>query len=331
MLDIYEQSYDLDIINKLINKINNSEYKIIITDLVKEEIEENRSLRISKILKNINENYLKKPNGIFYNINKIPNIIRIYNDDFNEICNLVKDLQKTNEQLIKEFEKLLKKVKEDAISNKLTIDSIIYKILDSGIPINVINNETIIEKAKKRKALGLPPGVKDRNLNDQINWLALLENKEINDIFYIISNDNSFKSHINEKQLNPYLKNEWEKYHKNCEIIFHTSIYEFLDYIGLKVKEIYIKKLTESKSFYETHQLIWTLNKFIDNFDRNDVNIIIKACIENNQINWILGDSDIFDFFNNLVKKYSSIIEDELKSKIEDMLENKIIEKLMKG
>lgn len=68
---------------------------------------------------------------------------------------------------------------------------------------------------------------------------------------------------------------------------------------------ILINALSESNSFANTHDIVWKLrdNKILECLDQNDVDLLIKIALDNNQVKWIIGDKDIFEFYILLIKK----------------------------
>jgi len=58
--------------------------------------------------------------------------------------------------------------------------------------------------------------------------------------------------------------------------------------------------LESSYNFAATHAAIAKLNKY-DQFNENEQLRLVNAFIENQQVNWIVGDEDVFDFAKKLL------------------------------
>ena len=88
-----------------------------------------------------------------------------------------------------------------------------------------------------------------------------------------------------------------------------------------KEKEMAIHQLVGSGSFATTHNVVAKLSGF-ENFSQPQVSKIIDAALTNNQVNWILGDNDVFEFITKFAAEY--------KNKIDEEVYQRLIEELKK-
>lgn len=85
-------------------------------------------------------------------------------------------------------------------------------------------------------------------------------------------------------------------------------------------KDSLIEELASSGNFRTTHRIIEDLSKYTD-WSLRQVQDICRAVIDNNQVNWILGDKDVYDFLENLldmeiVKKSKDTIFSEVRAEM---------------
>jgi len=80
-------------------------------------------------------------------------------------------------------------------------------------------------------------------------------------------------------------------------------------------KELSIKALIESWNFSGTHKAISNL-KNIEGFSESEVNNMVDAYFENDQIQWICCDPDVYSFYSNLAENYKDVINKERLSEL---------------
>jgi rRNA-processing protein FCF1 len=78
-----------------------------------------------------------------------------------------------------------------------------------------------------------------------------------------------------------------------------------------------IDGLITSGSFRVTHEWIDSVKEHVNFFSDNDIYRLVKAAAENDQIYSIADDEDVRDFFTNLYRSKSQIIEGDLKENFE--------------
>ena len=166
-----------------------------------------------------------------------------------------------------------------------------------------------------RLEIGNPPG-KRGSLGDALNWEALLQSVPDGEDLYFISDDKDFASPIDRDAFNAFLLDEWAKI-KNSNLVFYRNLSAFfkehfpnISLASELEKDILIRKLANSGSFAETHEIIAKLNKYTE-FTIAQINAIVEATISNNQVYWIIGDSDIKGFLLNVIKGKEDQIDPE--------------------
>lgn len=72
-------------------------------------------------------------------------------------------------------------------------------------------------------------------------------------------------------------------------------------------KEQAIEALIDSPSFAETHSAIAKLEPLRATLNKSDVERLLQAAVDNNQIQWIASDDDVYAFFSALLSEYTDI------------------------
>ena len=170
--------------------------------------------------------------------------------------------------------------------------------------------------------IGNPPG-KNNSYGDALNWLSLLYETEENKEFIFITEDMDYYNDFKNNVPNDFLLDEWRR-EKNSKITFYTNLKEFFSKYLPNIrlddeidKEKLIESLSDSSNFTTTHLIIAELSEY-DYFNKEQKLELLKIAYINNQVNWILNDHDVEDFYINL---YPDILKSPLKledfSKIE--------------
>lgn len=273
---------DLSQFEKLKDMLNNS-INLIVPQQVYDEILRNRETKILDALKSLE---IQNP--------KYPVFCKGY-DDYEEL--------KTDiDSIVKKFKEFKKKVEADIISENLPADNTLSSFF------SVIEKKpcaSYINKAYDRYRIGNPPG-KDNKYGDAINWECLLDVVPNGHDLYFISADKDYCSSVSPDKMHPFLIKEWMQL-KNSNIYFYSTLVKFLkDHVqeiqlqGENEKEKLIKELYNSTSFEQTHAIISSLNQYSE---WTDVQIekLCWALEDNNQINWIFSDFDIFNFYKTIL------------------------------
>lgn len=169
-----------------------------------------------------------------------------------------------------------------------------------------------------------PPG-KDGSLGDAINWEGLLESVPDNEVLHLVADDRDYYSVLDENKLKDFLQDEWTE-KKGESISFYRRLSQFFKehYPDIKLaseleKELSIRSLINSSNFASTHNAIEKLSKYSE-FNKSQVNEIVQIAISNTQVNWIICDQDIYEFYSALIDNHDQLIDEELKVQITDEL-----------
>lgn len=190
-------------------------------------------------------------------------------------------------------------------------------------------DKEIVDAGKQRYDIGNPPG-KDGKYGDAINWECLLRIIPNGEDLYFISNDKDYASPINENQFNLFLRNEWMQ-KKQSRIVFYKSLDGFLKEhmkdITLQAdqeKDELITELLFSGSFRKTHSVVNQLAEYTE-WSEGQLDDLLRAALDNNQVGWIIGDDDVYEFYSNLmsclnqkdpvVQKLAEILKEAAESK----------------
>ena len=93
---------------------------------------------------------------------------------------------------------------------------------------------------------------------------------------------------------------------------------EIEEYTNLHFKEG-INDLINSPSFLQTHDAIDRIKDYVIYFSNQQIQQLIEASVDNQQIYWIANDDDVKEFFLNLYEKKSQIIPETTREKFEQI------------
>lgn len=155
-------------------------------------------------------------------------ILRPDIQEIKEIKKLLENIEKLRIKLVEEFPSQIKK-------KSLLTDRLIERIFKATKVIEI--NETIIERAKRRRELGNPPG-KVNSYGDAINWECLLEYVPKNQDLFFITGDKDYLSPLDESAFSLCLKEEWKR-KKNSRIQYYDLLFHFLanKFPSLKIRK----------------------------------------------------------------------------------------------
>lgn len=287
LLDLYHLSGpDLDELKKVIKLHQTSQIKIYLPKQVKDEFYRNRE----RVVKESIELFEKSKAS-----SSLPNMAKTH-DRIPEL----RGLQESFNQLVRDIKA---DVTLQAVESRLKADELIEVLFDQFKEESI--DQEIILKAKDRQQIGNPPGKRD-SLGDAINWEWLIVSvPELEDL-NIVSGDGDFESVLTPGAVKDFLQREWRA-RKRSEIRLFKGLPELLKeyFPDIKLsdeidKKDAILKLESSYNFAATHAAIAKLNKY-DQFNENEQLRLVNAFIENQQVNWIVGDEDVFDFAKKLL------------------------------
>lgn len=287
-LSFYEcSSEDLNELEKLVDYIIDNKILLCLPRQVVQEFHRNRERVIDEAMRE-----LRNPN--------IPSQFPRMCIDYLEYDMLRQKLREYSEA----HNSLMNKLREDIISETLKADLLIAKLFGSTeiIP----TGEEVLRKARRRIELGNPPG-EVGSICDAVNWETLLNVvPEGQDIFFV-SSDRDFQSRHQPKNFHPFLDKEWTQ-EKNTKLKFFSTLTEAFKPLSLNVilseyvnKQDAIRELSSSSRFRDTHVAIARLATFGSEFNRDQLNRIIRIVVSNNQVGWIFLDEDVQDFFWQLL------------------------------
>lgn len=296
---------DLEEIHKLTVLIEKKEVTLWLTQQVIDEFNRNRENKISDAFKKLKEQNSKP---------QFPQICKDY-EEYNEIRELHKSY-------LQKLASLTKKVSDDINARTLKADEKIKELFEKAKLIET--SEEIVKKARFRMDVRNPPG-KDGSLGDAINWEGLLGSVSNNQKLYLIADDKDYYSVLDENKLKDYLADEWLD-RKSENVVFYRRLSQFFKehYPAIKLaseieKELAIRNLVNSGSFSSTHNAISNLTKYAE-FNKSQVNELVQACISNEQIGWIINDTDVKQFYNSLIENHKSIIEADMLKQLQKEL-----------
>ncbi|MGX1927337.1 PIN domain-containing protein [Vibrio sp. NH-7] len=296
---------DLEEIHKLAVLIKTKKIKLWVTQQVKDEFYRNREVKIQDAIKKLKDHKIK---GAF------PQFCKEY-DEYEQL----KELQNTYGKL---HSKLLKSITEDALERKFNADEKIKELFK--LSKFVETSDDILSDAKLRLSVGNPPG-KNGSLGDAINWEAILYEIPKDEDLHFVADDKDYYSVLDENRPKDFLLSEWNDY-KRSDIFFYRRLSQFFKehYPEIKLaseleKEIEIKNLSQSGNFSRTHTVISKLTKF-EGFSQTQVNQLIEIAIENDQVRWIFGDDDVYEFYTELVDRNIESIDEDSLEKIQELI-----------
>lgn len=296
-------SEDLEGFKKIYVLLENKKINILLTEQVKNEFFRIRDDVISEAIKKFKEQSLQL---------NVPAIFRA-DEEFESLRSL-------KDSYNRQHQKLLRKIEAENQDNSFQADEVVHYIIEKGNCFSITGD--IFTKAKKRHALGNPPGKKN-TLGDQVNWELLLENAPAEDLHLISADGDYFQGTTNE--IKRFLKKEWAD-NKKTQIFGYRTLSDFFSMHDPNIKlaselnqELLISKLVNSTSFTETHQSIYKL-KAIESFTPPQIELITDAFLQNNQLNWIATDPDVSEFISMLISQYSDQIDGEKLNVLTDLI-----------
>jgi predicted nucleic acid-binding protein len=289
-------SDDLDELEKLILVIKNAEVRLFLPEQTRDEFNRNREIKIADALKRFNEEKL---------IKVFPQFSKSYKE-YTALRKAITDYEMHKSEL---YDAMLK----DISTQELTADKVIRTLFRRAQLIKTTPD--IIQMAKERFDLGRPPG-KNKSYGDAINWHSLLQEVPAEEDLYFISDDKDFFSEIIPDNFNSYLLQEWEEV-KGSNIFSYRKISYFFKQKFPKIeiaseyeKELAVEALVKSNSFAATRGALAYLNTY-DYFTHGQLQEMLKAFNDNNQIYWKSTDDDVKTFIKKWFLPMQAIFEVE--------------------
>ncbi|MDN3521862.1 PIN domain-containing protein [Halomonas ramblicola] len=293
---------DLEEIRKLSVLLERDEVRLWLPQQVKDEFFRNRENKVHDAIKRLKDQNKKASFPVF---------CKSY-PEFNEIRELQNNFNSKMKDLVSGLE-------SDIRERKLEADEVIGELFRNSKELPI--SDEVVSKARFRVDVGNPPG-KNGSLGDAINWEVLLSQVPMGEELYLIADDKDYYSVLDENSLKDFLIDEWSETNKS-DVIFYRRLSQFFKdhYPDIRMaseleKELDIKSLRESSNFAATHSTIARLSSYGD-FSYSQVNELSRILVNNEQVSWIVCDSDVNGFYADLVNKYREQIETEYLQEVE--------------
>lgn len=304
-LGFYELSNDdLEELRKLVVAVREKATKLLLPDQVRDEFYRNREAIIAKSI-----NYLDraKVDG------GVPRLFQSL-DEYEAMRDALATYDAQRAALLTTARTL-------ADDRQLHADQLIDALF--GTVETLPRTEEVMSAARLRSEIGNPPG-KAGSLGDAINWETLLTSVPDGEDLLLVSADGDFSSALHRAKLDPFLNAEWAQ-KKGSRISLYPSLTALFreNYPDIKLateleKELAVARLVGSTSFQETHAAISTLSAFTE-FSPGQAGALVEAANNNGQIWRILGDTDVLDFYTDLIRRNSERVDS---SELETLREN---------
>ncbi|KAA5537887.1 PIN domain-containing protein [Paenimyroides baculatum] len=115
------------------------------------------------------------------------------------------------------------------------------------------------------------------------------------------------------------IKNYWNNISDNKVVLVETNGEQFviesdsgeiINHCNVAEYQPNIERLISSPNFAKTHDYIADLSPYITYFSENEILNLLEKALENEQVKWILGDSDVKEFFGQLFEAKKEQIQD---------------------
>ena len=278
---------DLEELSKLAEALNKREIVLFLPVQVSDEFHRNREAKVADAMNAFRKHNFKV---------SFPRMCIGY-PEYEEIQSLIKKCSTAHSSLVSALER-------DILSESLRADVVIGKIFDAAYHIETTN--LLLERARNRVELGKPPG-KSGSVGDAINWEALLSEVPNSESLYLVSSDGDFASPIMKERIKPYLAKEW-RLSKSSEVNFYrtlSSAFKELNF-PIRISEEHIKSdciadLENSPNYRSTRNAVKRLREFKNDFSPQQLNRLLSALKQNDQVGTIALDDDVLDFYVDLI------------------------------
>lgn len=288
LLDFFRLSQaDLEELRKLTKLAEHKRITWLVSTFLVDEFTRNREAVIHHAITQFSNTLVR--------LNR-PNLVRSYSE-----CTQLEQIQDTCRTLV---DVLKLKVTNDARARETKADVVINELFSSS-DIRPVSKD-IVDSGMRRGNLCQPPGKKD-SYGDAIHWEWLLHTVPKGEDLFIVSGDGDFSSPLEECALSEYLRDEWSRKKQSTCTLFcsltaflkqHFPDIRLADEVG---RLLAIEKFEKSPNFATTHNAIKQLSRF-DDFSKDELTRLINAFSTNAQISWILGDADVKEFADKVVR-----------------------------
>lgn len=297
---------DIEELKKLVALIDSDQISLISTEQVKHEFQRNRGGKIADAMKRLQD---AKFNLSF------PAFAKDY-AEYTELRELLKSADKKHAELVT-------KVTTDARNGALKADELVSDLISKSTLLKT--TEDLYLDALTRVRLGNPPG-KEGSLGDAINWGCLLKEIPEGEDLHLVSEDKDYRSQLSVDSFSEFLDSEWTE-KKKSTLYYYARLSDFFkkNFPNIKIaseveRDLLVEELTNSGSFASTHFIISKLAKQTD-FSPAQIEALVNIAQSNNQVGWIIGDSDVYDFYSSLSKKHCEKLQPDTKAQLLALLD----------
>ena len=310
-LSLYAYTDDnIEELKKLIALIKQGELKIYVSSMVNQEFHRNRDKKIQESLGNF-EKYSTSLS--------VPRFME-HHEEVKELQNLLKDVRAKHSALIE-------KSRAEIASLSLAADKLFSELTDAATLISI--TEEMDTLARRRLERGNPPG-KSGDLGDRLNWEMLLSEVPAKEDLHVLSRDKDYSSPWGTDVPNSFLSMEW-KARKSGKLHLYPGLRQFVkaQYPAIELaadieKKFAIKSLVESQSWQRTHSSVAKLAPLITDFTQEEAVEIFKALLENDEINAIVEDADVYSFYQDLLVDHWSALDPDDYKKVTELVDDPI-------
>lgn len=107
---------------------------------------------------------------------------------------------------------------------------------------------------------------------------------------------------------------------ESVELAEVPTLHNAEDDAGTAVKTKAISSLRDSESFAQTHRAVERLSILRPLLTTADAEVLFKAAIDNQQIKWIIKDTDVYNFYVKILTDHSANADPELADEMIDLL-----------
>jgi len=292
-------SDDLEALRQLTVLVKGQKVKLLLPDQVIHEFRRNRDGKVAEALRQF-EN-AKLPT-------QFPRLCQDF-PEYGQLRSHLDDYEKARRSL-------MEKVQAGAQSREFGADKTTEELFNVATVLEI--TAEILHRADVRYRRGNPPGKQDKreSLGDAINWEALLS-ADITGDLYMVAEDTDWASPIQSIPFNSYLQSEWRE-GKRGEVHFYQRLSSFLGehFPDIKLsseleKDLVIDELASSRTFVETHRAIAALKAAAD-FTAPQLNAIVSAYVNNDQVFRIINDADVRDFLVEVLSERAGEVDSGL-------------------
>jgi len=296
---------DLHGVRALIAEVRRGRVVIHATQQLQDEVTRNRATKINTALELLGKQSLDI---------KLPTVCKGY-PEFNELKKLQRDYNSKRAEL-------LRVARQDVDSKSLSADRVLQEFF-TAVTIHEVSEELVF-KARRRADLGNPPE-RSGSIGDAVHWEHLIDSVPSKTDLHLISCDKDFATGRGSGTINEFLQAEWMMA-KQANVLLFRSINEFLEtkmpLLRLpshsELSDL-INELDRSSNFARTHQVIASLQNY-DISDIRQVEDILRTCLQNTQVRWIITDNDVSSFLVALLGRFEASLDVELVSEVKSAL-----------